>query len=144
MKTRTVIVNDNVEIRFYLSRYRGRCSANIRKFVKTNKYTGPTKKGIQLNRKELQGIYESLKKLSPGVSVEEEEELDKIPICMGRFISVRTTIFNKECGIDIREHVDNEKYMGPTKRGIRIPFKYLNDVRLYMKEMINEYDEWEE
>jgi len=140
----TINLSEATEVIFYLDTYREKHFANIRKFIKSKKYTGPTKSGIKLNKKELQIIYEALRNLSPDLSILEECELCKIQIYNGKFISVRIKSFMGSYGIDIREYIETEKYNGPLKKGVRIPFSYLDNTVLYLEDMLKKIDSWSE
>lgn len=140
----TISLSETSEIIFYIDNYREKQFANIRKFIKSKKYTGPTKSGIKLNKNELRVIPEALKNLSPEIATLEEIELCKIPIYKGKSIVVNIKSFMGRYGIDIREYLETEKYIGPSKKGIRIPFDYLNNAVLYLEDMLKKIDDWSE
>ena len=56
-------VNDNIKIRFELIEFKGVNRFDIREYVETEKYTGFTKKGINLPTEFLEEIYNSLGKI---------------------------------------------------------------------------------
>jgi len=55
------------------SEYRGKEYVDIRKFVESDNYTGPTKQGIRFSVDLLPEVLEHLKKLRRELGVEDEE-----------------------------------------------------------------------
>jgi len=133
-----VPLSDSTEILFYLDTYKNKRYAKMRKFVKTNTYTGPTKSGLNLTPDNLKIIYESLKNISTEITNLEESELCRILISKfkGIFIFVRIAYYNGNYGIDIREYFEIQNEMQPTKKGVRIPFEYLSDTRSHLENML--------
>lgn len=56
-------VNDNIKIRFELIEFKGVNRFDIREYIETEKYSGFTKKGINLPTEFLEEIYNSLGKI---------------------------------------------------------------------------------
>lgn len=140
----TIRISESLEILFYIDSFRGKQYANIRKFVRSKKYTGPTKSGVKLNKSELQVILGSLKNIPNGIHDLEECILCEIPIYSGKFIRVSISYFNGAFGIDVREYFDTAKYKGPGKAGVRISYIYLDEIRNYLQFMIDKLTDWPE
>lgn len=121
---------------FYIDTYKGNEFANIRKFVKSQKYTGPTKSGVKLNKEQLEIICHALERIPKDFESVLEKDLAKIPISDNWFILVRVGYFNGKYGIDIRLHLKTKEYTGPSKKGIRIPAGYLDDTVGYCRKML--------
>lgn len=132
----TISLSQTSEIIFYVDSYKGDQFANIRKFVKSNRYTGPTKKGVKLNREQLEVVYKTLGELSTDLEDLQEKNLITIPLSGNRFISVSVSYFNGEYGLDIRQHFKSKKYTGPSKKGVRIPIDCLGDMVGYCHKML--------
>lgn len=58
-----ILVNDTSKIRIELTEFKGVNRFDIREYVETEKYTGFTKKGINLPTEFLEEIYNSLGKI---------------------------------------------------------------------------------
>ncbi|MHC4678329.1 MAG: PC4/YdbC family ssDNA-binding protein, partial [Planctomycetota bacterium] len=116
------------EVVFFLDTYKDKCSANIRKFITSEQYTGPTKSGIKLTKQQLEPLYKTLTDLSNDLETIQEGELLAIPLRQGCYISVRINYFNGAYGLDIRQYLSTEKYKGPSKKGIRIPLGHAKQV----------------
>jgi len=56
-----------------INEYRGKEYVDIRKFVESPDYTGPTKQGVRFSADLLPEVLESLKKVAEGLGVEAEE-----------------------------------------------------------------------
>ena len=73
-------VNDNIKIRFELIEFKGVNRFDIREYIETEKYSGFTKKGINLPTEFLEEIYNSIGKILETAKAEdlfnpkEEEE----------------------------------------------------------------------
>lgn len=128
------------EVIFYIDMYKGERFANIRKFIRSERYTGPTKKGIKLTKQQLEPIIKALTKLSGDLDTIQEEELASIPISEDRHISIRINYFNGAYGLDIRHYISNKKYKGPLKKGIRIPLEHTKDVSAYCQKMLDKFE----
>lgn len=132
----TIALTQASEIIFYVDTYKGRELANIRRFVKSEKYTGPTKSGIVLNKEQLEIIYKILAKASNLISNPSEKELGKIPISDNWFMRIGFNYFNGVYGLDIRQYFNTEKRTGPTKKGVRIPLDCFDETVGYCEKML--------
>ena len=132
----TVDLSKASEIIFYTDVYKGDEFANIRKFVKSEKYTGPTKSGIKLNKEQLHTICGILARAPRNLEKTKDEELGKIKISENLFIWVGFTYFKGQYGLDIRQYLKTEKYTGPSKKGIRIPLDYIDATVGYCERML--------
>jgi len=133
----TIDLTESTELIFFIDTYKGIEFANIRKFIKSIRYAGPTKKGIKLNKNVLKLVVDALKKISQDITTIEEQEIVKIPVYKGKFINVNINLYNGDYWIDIRVYYETELYKGPSKNGIRIPFCNLNETILYLDGMLN-------
>ena len=125
----TISLAKDSEVIFYLDSYKNKRYANIRKFIKSDKYTGPTKQGIKISQQGINAIYEVLNKLPEKIVCPGESILCNIPINRGVMLSVRIVMYN------------TEKYKGPSKKGVRIPIGHLRDVLSYCKNMADKFGE---
>ena len=133
-------LSPSLEVIFYIDTYKGERFANIRKFIRSESYTGPTKKGIKLAKQQLEPIIKALTQISGDLDTIQEGELASIPISEDRHISIRINYFNGEYGLDIRQYIATKKYKGPLKKGIRIPLEYAKNVSAYCQEMLDKFE----
>lgn len=141
----TINLTDATEIIFFVDSYRGKNYGCIRKFIKSETYTGPTKKGISLKKANLEIILEALKKfVNQKIEPENNFELCKIPVYEGKFIVVTTKFYYGHYGLDIRDYFETKKYSGPSQKGVRIPLELLSEVVEYLEKMLEKIDDWSE
>lgn len=129
---------------FSVSQWRGKYWANVRKFVATQKYEGPTKSGLTLNRNLLQQLVTMLARLEKTIPSQEKTEFKTISKSDTEHIRIGT-IPDEESGglpwVDIREFIDTPRYQGPTKRGIRFRWNLLPDVLACFREQAEVIEE---
>lgn len=130
-------LTDSSEVIFFTDIFKGNKYANIRKFIKTQKYTGPTKQGIKLNGDQLQKIIDKLKTIPKEIHAIETQEVLSIPSYQNKHIKVNVDFYRGQYWIDFRVYYETEFFKGPTKKGVKIPFHYLMDTIRYLEEMNN-------
>ena len=128
-------LSDTSELKFYVDEYKGYKYGSIRTFVKGDTYSGPTKSGVTLNPKVLDGVIEALSKLPAEPAALDDQELARFPKKLGVELVVRVTIFKDSTGIDLREWIEEQEYKGWSKKGVRIPYKELPKTIGFLKEM---------
>lgn len=122
----SIPLDESREIRFDVSRWRGKQFASIREFLKTPRYTGYTKRGFTLNSTLIESLKNSLQNFAFEESVHKESEICRIPKSDFIDIVARSIKSEKDYVIDIREFIKSERYEGWTKKGVRIPVTYLD------------------
>ena len=130
-----IAVSEESEIKFYVDEYKGFTYASVRTFLKREGYTGPTKAGITMNPALLTSVIEALGKLPAEPNSTQDVELARFPKRAGLEFVVRITLYKDTTGIDLREWVDDGKYKGWSKKGIRLPYQELATTLGYLKEM---------
>lgn len=128
-----ITINEYSEIRFVISEFRGEYLINIRQFYKTPKYTGYTKKGVAFRLPVLNSIIKILDDFSHNQNVNHKQEIGKVSKNNVTDIVVRLVKWKKNNNaLDIREYLRSDYYEGWTKKGIRIPFKFFNDIKVFL------------
>lgn len=134
--------NDTTLISFYLDNYKGLRYANIRNIVISKRFSGPTKKGIKLNKAELTEIVE----LSENLNFELENLEERI---LGSFrrtnsenreIRVSINLYNGKYGYDIREMYKDKKGEFKFGKGIRIKIEYAEQAIVLLNKMNDKFD----
>jgi len=107
---------------FSVSWYKGRQFANVRKFVESARYTGPTKSGVAMAGDVLVAVIGALWRMKCEIAGADEMTFARVPKC-GQSEIVITVIPPDNIqglpSVDVREYVDSPKYQGPTKKGVR-------------------------
>ena len=133
----TVLLSGSSTLVFSVSQWRGKYWANVRKFIATQKYQGPTKSGLTLNRNLLQELVTTLARLEKTIPPQGESEFKTIAKSDAEHIRIGT-LPDEQSGdlpwVDIREFIDTPRYQGPTKRGIRFRWNLLPDVLACFRE----------
>lgn len=125
---RILKISNSSEILFFLEEYQGQQYAIIRKFIFSNKYSGPTKNGINLTESELKQVYKAIKMNLLKIKKYSEGELLSITKNETSSIKVTLVFFKGHNYIDIRRYFKTDTYEGPTKKGIMLSVDYINDV----------------
>ena len=102
--------------------WEGRSRASIRKFVVTDRYTGPTKSGMSLDGPTVAQLLIALRKLQSVVPTNGQDYF--ISACNADDWEIRVGIVPPDeqhelPSVDIREFVNTPRYSGPTKAGVR-------------------------
>ncbi len=124
----------NAEVRFYVSKFKGTLYAHVRKHVSTATYTGPTPDGVALTREAMQALHQALAPLelaSPG----EERELARVAQSPGRTFVARLSLYKEKAGVDLRTWVESAGYVGWSRKGVRIPYDHLPEIKRYLSQM---------
>ncbi|MDD5628930.1 MAG: PC4/YdbC family ssDNA-binding protein [Elusimicrobia bacterium] len=131
----TISLSETTQIKFYVDEYKGYKYGSVRTFIQGDSYTGPTKSGITLNAGLLDGVIPVLERLPKQPDTLEDKELARFPKKAGVELVVRITIFRDTTGVDLREWVEDSSYKGWSKKGVRIPYKEVQQAVAYLKEM---------
>ena len=133
----TIELSESVKIVFFYDHFQDKVWANIRKFVKSKKYTGPTKQGIKFDPANLPEIKNAFEKAKAQADMIKDEEFLRISRSPNRDLVVHASVYKGSLGVDLRVWLKTEKYKGWTKDGIRFPVNILPQVLEAMQKMIN-------
>ena len=120
---------DGSEIKFSIDSYKGYKYVSIRKYLKSETYSGPTKAGITLSPEIVAKINTALAALPQDYKEVQECELGKYAKKQGLSIVLRVSSYMGIKGIDLRQWQEDESYKGWTKKGIRLPVEKLSEVK---------------
>lgn len=120
---------DGSEIKFSIDSYKGYKYVSIRKYLKSETYSGPTKAGITLSPEIVGKINAALAALPEDYKAVQEGELGKYAKKQGLSIVLRVSSYMGSKGIDLRQWQEDESYTGWTKKGIRLPIEKLKEVK---------------
>lgn len=108
--------------------------ADIRKFIKNERYSGPTKSGIRMAQRSLEQLIKVLESIDTDPSKIQDNEIgrisDKSP---STDLVVRTVVYKGDLMVDIREWARSVDYEGWTKRGIRFDINNYKEFLTYTK-----------
>lgn len=127
-------LQENREIHFFIAPFRGKPILHIREFIKSVTYTGYTKKGVTFQVNSLESLVHLIDEISLPFSIENRElEVGRIPKNKLTEVVVRIIKIKSNSFLDIREFLKSETYEGWTKKGVCIPLKYFEDVKIFIK-----------
>ncbi len=125
----SIKIDEGNEIRFSVDAYKQSRYLSVRKYLKSETYSGPTKAGITLTSEVVIKIAKALATLPEDINSIKDGELGKYARRQGLAIVLRVSSFNTAKGIDIRQWQEDETYTGWTKKGIRLPLEKLAEIK---------------
>jgi hypothetical protein len=124
-------ISDYCELVFQKTQVGGTSFGNIRQFIHSRKYTGPTTKGLLLKKSLLIDIVKNLKNKEDHIKrAREEKEVARLPYKKNNFIIIslrESTVDDNPVCLDLREFIMTPKYTGFTKKGIRFSINQLDE-----------------
>jgi len=126
----TIELGSSSRLVFAVKWWKGRQYANVRKFVDSSRYSGPTKSGLAMAGDVLVTVIESLGRLKVEVPGAEQMTFARVPKGGDREIVVTVMPPDDLKGlpsVDIREYVNAPNYQGPTKKGVRFAWDKLTE-----------------
>lgn len=124
------------ELVFSVGAWKGEVRAGVRKFVTSNKYTGPTPNGLSLRGDVLLAVVEALDRVQSqlvGKSFGEQARVSKSGQAQIVVSTVQADGPDALPSVDIREYVETASYTGPTRKGVRFSWTKLADVIALMR-----------
>jgi len=121
-------ITKSTEVNVYYDYYGARTWANIRKFVKGERYTGPTKDGVKFEPEHLPSILNALEEADQQRGTMSDEVFLRVSKNKSVDLIVHASSYKGTVGIDIRERFrtpDGSEYWG---KGIRLGIEYLSDL----------------
>lgn len=130
------------EVLFYFEVRNGtKAHASIRKFAKSEKYTGPTRSGIRFRPELLPQLIEAFETFQRHKETIEDQELVRVAKSTTRDIVVHASIYKGSLGVDVREWNHDEDYTGWTKKGIRFRAEDIGNVLPALRAMFHAWAE---
>lgn len=126
-------IDEYTELHFLISPFRGQYLAHIRQYLKTAQYTGYTKRGVTLKPATLESIINILESFIPDKNVNYEQEIGKAQKNRITDVVVRLVKGQKDNYLlDIREYLKSDRYVGWTKKGVRIPVESFDEAKIFL------------
>lgn len=137
----SLVLDDGNEIKFSVDSYRGHKYVSVRKYLKTETYSGPTKAGITLSPEIVGKIAQALNTLPQDIAQIQDGELGKYAKRQGLSIVLRISSYMGSKGIDLRQWQEDDAYKGWTKKGIRLPIEKLEDIKKLFAVMVKYFED---
>ncbi len=122
-------VDEGAEIKISVDSFKNHKYISIRKYLKSETYTGPTKAGITLSTEMIDKVAQTINALPDDISKIEDKELGRFAKRKGLNIVLRISSYMNAKGLDIRQYQEDSTYTGWTKKGIRLPLEKLKEIK---------------
>jgi len=122
----SIPLNDYSKLVFYVWKKKGRMYAEMRKYLFTKSYAGPTKSGLVLRLECLVSLIDVLNDLA--TLIEEKKNIDDGRVGIvekSKTKRIVVSLVESSKFLDIREHVSFGTYKGPTRKGVRVLLDHL-------------------
>jgi len=136
-----VEITATTRIVFAVGSWKGQSRGSIRKFVASEKYTGPTKSGMSLDGTTVVDLLAALRLLQSMIPTKDKDQ--HISVGKSSDWEIRVTVVppdeeNNLPSIDIREFVETSRYTGPTKAGIRFAWDKLKQFSQLLEVLVQQ------
>lgn len=122
-------VDEGAEIKISVDSFKNHKYISIRKYLKSETYTGPTKAGITLSTEMIDKVAQTIIALPDDITKIEDKELGRFAKRKGLNIVLRISSYMNTKGLDIRQYQEDSTYTGWTKKGIRLPLEKLKEIK---------------
>ncbi len=122
-------IDEGAEIKISVDSFRGHKYISIRKYLKSETYTGPTKAGITLSPEMIDKVSQTINALPDNIAEIEDKELGRFAKRKGLNIVLRISSYMNSKGLDLRQYQEDSAYTGWTKKGIRLPLEKLKEIK---------------
>ncbi len=128
-------VTKTSEVIIYFDFFRDRVWANIRKFIKSPKYTGPTSDGIKFEPGLIADIINALENAGRQFDSLSDQEFLRVPKNKMRDFVIHASTYKGIVGIDFREWFKSREGGGWAPQGIRFRAEFLPELIDGLKKM---------
>ena len=137
----SIELTGTTRIIFSVGTWKGQPRGSFRKFVVSEKYTGPTKSGFSLTGAVLLQLLQPLRTLQATIPAHGEAVFATVAKTSDS--EIRITIIPPDGGaalpnVDIREFVDTPGYTGPTKKGVRLTWDKLKQFVQMLETLVHQ------
>ncbi len=122
-------IDEGSEIKISVDSFKGHKYISVRKYLKSETYTGPTKAGITLSPEMINKISQTINELPDDITKIEDKELGRFAKRKGLNIVLRISSYMNSKGLDLRQYQEDSAYTGWTKKGIRLPLEKLKEIK---------------
>ena len=122
-------IDEGAEIKISVDSFKGHKYISVRKYLKSETYTGPTKAGITLSPEMIEKVAQTINALPDDITKIEDKELGRFAKRKGLNIVLRISSYMNSKGLDLRQYQEDSSYTGWTKKGIRLPLEKLKEIK---------------
>ena len=122
-------IDEGAEIKVSVDSFKNHKYISIRKYLKSETYTGPTKAGITLSPEMIDKVAQTINALPDNIAEIEDKELGRFAKRKGLNIVLRVSSYMNAKGLDLRQYQEDSTYTGWTKKGIRLPLEKIKEIK---------------
>ena len=122
----TLILGPEEEVRFSIDAYRGYRYVSVRRYLRKDDFSGPTRDGVTFTPEMIRTLVPVLKQLPSDVNQLQLGTVAKLAKRPGICIIVSVAEFRGQRGLELRQW---EQDKGATKKGIWLPFSKWTETR---------------
>lgn len=122
-------LEDGAEVKFTIDAYRNYRYASIRKYLQTDGFMGATRVGITMTPEIVQALAPIIATLPDNEKQCPDKDLGKFAKRPGMSVVARVSTFMGAKGLDLRQWQEDSTYTGWTKKGIRLPYNKIKEIK---------------
>jgi len=134
----SISIRENEDIRFSIDAYRGYRYVSVRRYLKTDGFSGATRDGITLTPEIVHALTVRLCALPDEAAQIKDGQIGKFAKRVGICVVVSIASFREQRGLDLRTWEEDK---GFTKKGIWIPLEKFAQVKKLFQETVQALDE---
>ncbi len=134
-------LEDGCEVKFSIDAYRNYRYASIRKYLKTDGFFGATRAGITMTPDIVRALAPLIAALPEDNTPCPDKDLGKFAKRPGMSVVARVSTFQGAKGLDLRQWQEDDTYTGWTKKGIRLPYSKIKEIKSLFARMKEALDE---
>ena len=133
-------LEDGCEVKFSIDAYRNYRYASIRKYLKADGFFGATRAGITMTPEIVRALAPLIAALPEDNSCP-DKDLGKFAKRPGMSVVARISTYQGAKGLDLRQWQEDATYTGCTKKGIRLPYAKIKEIKVLFARMKEALDE---
>ena len=122
-------IDEGAEIKVSVDSFKNHKYISIRKYLKSETYTGPTKAGITLSPEMIDKVAQTINALPDNVAEIEDKELGRFAKRKGLNIVLMVSSYMNTKGLELLQYQEDSTYSGWTKKGIRLPLEKIKEIK---------------
>ena len=125
----TLPLENNEEVRFSIDAYRGYRYVSVRRYLLTDSFSGATRDGVTMTPEILRALDPLLAALPDDIKAVKDGTIGKFAKRPGICIVASVGTFKGRRGLDLRQWQEDSTYTGWTKKGIRLPYNKIKEIK---------------
>ena len=133
-----LVLSEQEEVHFSIDAYRGYRYVSVRRYLRTDKFVGPTRDGVTFTPEMIRALVPVLNQLPAEEKQMKLGQIAKLAKRAGICVVVTVAEFRGQRGLELRQW---EQDKGFTKKGIWLPLSKWTEIRKLFTETLTALDE---